>query len=378
MDFAFTREQEEFRETVRQFALRELLPGYLERDRTCSYPAELQVKIRELIGRPADVDFIRSGIAVEELARGDLNCAFWGQAAAGSSPMLAGAESTLRKYLDEGSEQVGLALTEPEAGSDLGAIRTTARREGDEWVLDGVKNSVSFLNAPAFVVFARTGALEEGWRGVGAFAVPRGAAGLEFEEFSDLGGRSIPRGTLTLKGVRVPREDQLWGGSAGEATAEGAGSFRHMVQFFNTNKAYIGLMSIGATQQTLDEIVEYTKSRVAFGRPIARFQGVAFPIVEAATYLEMSRLLCYKALWLRQQDLDHLVEGAMAKWFIPRKCVEILNECMVIRGHLGYTESLPIAQRLRDVAGWQIGDGPPQIQKLMISRRIFGREFEPM
>jgi cyclohexanecarboxyl-CoA dehydrogenase len=92
----------------------------------------------------------------------------------------------------------------------------------------------------------------------------------------------------------------------------------------------------------------------------------------------MSRLLCYKALWLRQQNLDHMVEGAMAKWFIPRKCVEILNECMVIRGHLGYTESLPIAQRLRDVAGWQIGDGPPQIQKLMISRKIFGREFEPM
>jgi cyclohexanecarboxyl-CoA dehydrogenase len=151
-----------------------------------------------------------------------------------------------------------------------------------------------------------------------------------------------------------------------------------MVQFFNTNKAYIGLMCLGATQQTLDEIVEYAKSRVAYGRPIARFQGVAFPIAEAATYLEMARLLCYKALWLRQRDLDHLVEGAMAKWFIPRKCVEILNECMVIRGHLGYTESLPIGQRLRDVAGWQIGDGPPQIQKLMISRRIFGREFEPI
>jgi cyclohexanecarboxyl-CoA dehydrogenase len=378
MEFGLTPEQEEFRKQVREFALRELLPGYLERDRTRTYPAELQVKIRALIGRPADVDFIRAGIAVEELARGDLNCAFWGQAAAGSSPLFAEAEPTLRKYLGEEDDQVGLALTEPEAGSDLGALRTTARREGDTWILDGVKNSVSFLNAPVFVVFARTGPLEEGWRGVRAFAVPRSAAGLEFEEFSDLGGRSIPRGTLSLKGVRVPQGDQLWGGPSGEATAEGRGSFRHMVQFFNTNKAYIGLMSIGATQQTLDEIVDYAKSRIAYGRPIARFQGVAFPIAEAATYLEMSRLLCYKALWLRQQNLDHMAEGAMAKWFIPGKCVEILNECMVIRGHLGYTESLPIAQRLRDVAGWQIGDGPPQIQKLMISRKIFGREFEPM
>jgi len=105
---------------------------------------------------------------------------------------------------------------------------------------------------------------------------------------------------------------------------------------------------------------------------------VAFPIAEAATYLEMGRLLCYKVLWMRQQDLDHMLEGAMVKWFVPRTCVHILNDYMVIRGHMGYTESLPIGQRLRDIAGRQIGDGTPQIQKLFISRRLFGREYEPM
>jgi cyclohexanecarboxyl-CoA dehydrogenase len=81
---------------------------------------------------------------------------------------------------------------------------------------------------------------------------------------------------------------------------------------------------------------------------------------------------------MRQHDMDHMLEGAMVKWFVPRTCVQILNDCMVIRGHLGYSESLPIGQRMRDVAGWQIGDGPPQIQKLFISRRLFGREFEPV
>jgi cyclohexanecarboxyl-CoA dehydrogenase len=377
MDFGFTAEQNDFRETVRAFALTELLPGYMERDRTRSYPGELQQKIRELIGNPQDVDFIRSGIAVEELGRGDLNCAFWGSAAAGTSPLFAGTGGILRKYQTPENSQVGLGLTEPAAGADLGSISTTARRDGDDWILNGEKNSVSYLNAPVFMVFARVGD-QPGWRGVRAFAVPRTADGLEFEEFSDLGGRSIPRGILRLNAVRVPAEDQLWRGTPQEEQ-EGTGrSFRQTVQFFNTNKAYIGLMCIGATQQTLDEVIEYAKSRVAFERPIARFQGVAFPIAEAATHLEMGRLLCYKALWMRQHDMDHMLEGAMAKWYIPRTCMQILNDCMVIRGHLGYSEALPIGQRMRDVSGWQIGDGPPQIQKLFICRRLFGREFEPI
>lgn len=377
MEFGFTEEQEAFRTRVRAFALDELLPGYIERDRTGAYPGEWQQRIGELIGSPADVDFIRSGIAVEEIGRGDLNCAFWGSAAAGTSPLFAGTGSILSKYYTDGNSQVALALTEPRAGSDLGAIETTAVRDGDDWLLNGEKNSVSFLNAPVFMVFARVGDVE-GWRGVRAFAVPRTAPGLEFEAFSDLGGRSIPRGILRLNDVRVPAEDQLWRGTEEEERAGAGRSFRQTVRFFNTNKAYIGLMCIGATQQTLDEVIEYTKTREAFGRPIARFQGVAFPIAEAATYLEMGRLLCYKVLWMRQHDIDHMMEGAMAKWFIPRTCMQILNDCMVIRGHLGYTDRLPIQQRLRDVSGWQIGDGPPQIQKLFIARQLFGRDFEPM
>jgi cyclohexanecarboxyl-CoA dehydrogenase len=377
MEFGFTQEQEAFRQRVREFALSELLPGYIERDRTRTYPGAIATKIRDFIGRPDDVDFIRSGIAVEELGRGDLNCAFWGSAAAGTSPLFADTGNTLSRYHSPDNRQTALALTEPDAGSDLGSVQTTAVRDGDDWILNGVKNSVSYLNAPVFMVFARAGD-EDGWRGVRAFAVPRTAPGLDFEEFADLGGRSIPRGILRLTDVRVSADDQLWRGSAEEERTGGGRSFRQTVQFFNTNKAYIGLMAIGATQQTLDEVIDYAKTRKAFGRSIAQFQGVAFPVAEAATYLEMGRLLCYKALWMRQQGLDHMLEGAMAKWFIPRTCVHILNDCMVLRGHLGYSEALPIAQRLRDVAGWQIGDGTPQIQKLFISRRLFGRDYEPM
>ncbi len=118
MEFGFTPAQEDFRTRVREFALTELLPGYTERDRTRSYPGEIQAKIREFIGQPSDIDFIRSGIALEELGRGDLNCAFWGSAAAGTSPLFAGTGSTLSKYYTSDNTQTGLALTEPDAGSD--------------------------------------------------------------------------------------------------------------------------------------------------------------------------------------------------------------------------------------------------------------------
>lgn len=377
MEFSFTEEQEAFRQTMRKFALEVLLPRYRQGDRNREYPEYQRRRIFDIIGHPPRRDFIMAGIAVEEIARGDFNCAFFGTRAAGEnqSPLIADIPERLRQKLGVSDDtQIALALTEPEAGSDLGAVQSKARREGDLYLLKGEKNSVSYLNAEVFIVFARTHPDVPGWRGVSAFLVPRSVPGLSFQPYDDLGCRSIPRGQLILDDTPVPAENMIWGGSA----AEGGESFKRMVTFFNTNKAYIGLMCLGATQQTLDETVAYVKMRKAFGFPLARFEGVSFPIVEAATLVEAMRLLCYKTLWLRQTDAPHMLEGAMAKWWIPSTCVQILNQCLVLHGHYGYNEELPIAQRLRDVIGWQIGDGPPQIQKILMSRAIFGREFSPI
>ena len=144
--------------------------------------------------------------------------------------------------------------------------------------------------------------------------------------------------------------------------------------YLDVNRAFIALKCLGAAVQTLDETIEYVGQRKQFGLPLAAFQGVAFPIAEAATLLEAARWLSYKILWLRQRGLPCDREGAMAKWWVPKISAEAIHECLLLHGHTGYTRDLPIEQRLRDVIGWQIGDGTPQVQKLILARRLLGKE----
>ena len=152
---------------------------------------------------------------------------------------------------------------------------------------------------------------------------------------------------------------------------------KEQVKKICVNRAFIGLKCLGAAQQTLDETITYVKTREQFGKPISRFQGVAFPLAEAATLIEAARWLCYKILWKRERGEPCTAEGAMVKWWVPKISAEIIHECLLLHGHYGYTQELPIEQRLRDVLGWQIGDGTPQIQKLIISRQLLGRDFAP-
>ncbi|MCP3990120.1 MAG: hypothetical protein GY724_13675 [Actinomycetia bacterium] len=259
---------------------------------------------------------------------------------------------------------IGLGLTEPDAGSDMGSIRTRAEKQGDHYLLNGEKNSVSFLNADVFYVFARTDPETTDWTGLSAFLIGRDTPGLSFHEYDDMGCRAVPRGQLFLDDVLIPETCMVGGNER---------AFPMIREFFDLNRAFIALMCLGAAQQTLDETIEHVNARSQFGTPLSSFQGVSFPIVEAATKIEAARLLAYKVLWLKDQGLRCDVEGAMAKWWIPKLCVEVIHECLLLHGHYGYTKELPIEQRLRDVIGWQIGDGPAQIQKVILARRLLGR-----
>jgi cyclohexanecarboxyl-CoA dehydrogenase len=381
LDFSFTDEQELLRTTLREFSLKELLPKYGYWDKHEKYPYEPIKKILEIANPYGDdwrsaqksKDVITAGIIAEEVARGDFNCVLPSMGPFAMSVFLLEASDELKETwlpgLMTGDKVIGLCLTEPDAGSDLGALRTTAVRDGDDYVLNGEKNSVSFLNADVFYVFARTEKGSTGYRGISAFLVPRETEGLDFSPYHDLGCRAVPRGQLFMSDARVPARCMV--GREGEA-------FKMIMKYLDVNRAFIGLMCIGAAQQTLDETIEYVKEKHAFGLPIGRFQGVSFPIAEAATKLELGRLLCYKILWMKQNDIQCTLEGAMAKWWVPKTCVEVIHECLLLHGHYGYTDEFPIEQRLRDVIGWEIGDGTAQIQKLIISRQLLGRDFTPV
>lgn len=375
LDFSFTPEQERLRQTLREFGLKELLPHYRKWDRYGVYPREQVKKICQLVWAdlPEEAwDLITAGIVAEEVARGDFNCFLMSLGPAQLRAFLQEATAELRAHwiqrISSGEAVIGLALTEPEAGSDMGSMRTTARPEGDTFVLKGEKNSVSFLNADAFYIFASTEPDTMDWRGLSAFLVPRDTPGLSLREYQDMGCRAVPRGQLFLDDVRVPAANMV--GPRGKA-------FKRILSYLDVNRAFIGLKCLGAAQQTLDETIAYVKTRKQFGRPISHFQGVAFPLAEAATLIEAARWLCCKILWRRERGEPCTLEGAMAKWWVPKIAGEIIHECLLLHGHYGYTQELPLEQRLRDVIGWQIGDGTPQIQKLIISRQLLGREFAP-
>jgi cyclohexanecarboxyl-CoA dehydrogenase len=136
-------------------------------------------------------------------------------------------------------------------------------------------------------------------------------------------------------------------------------------------------MCLGAAAAALDRTRAHVTTRRAFGRPLAAFQGVSFPIAEHLTFVEAARLLCYKTLWLRDRGLSHTTEAAMCKWWAPQVAVNAIHDCLLLHGHYGYTDEYPIEQQLRDVIGLEIGDGTSQVAKIVITRRELGREFRP-
>jgi cyclohexanecarboxyl-CoA dehydrogenase len=371
LDFEFSPTQTEYRKQLREFALRELLPGYQAREEAGRYPAD---EVRSIIrftdafwkGREAERDLISVGITAEEIARGDFNCVLMSLGPGYQSQFLgdlspAQTEQWARSLM-AGDQVIALCITEPAAGSDMGRLEARAEWRGDRWLIDGVKNSVSFLNADVFYVFVRTDPEATGWQGISAFLLPRDTPGLSFEETDDFGCRAIPRGVVRFEGVEASPEAMV--GEPGTA-------FVRISRFFDVNRAVIGLKCIGAAQQTIEETVQHAKKRVVFGAPMSAHQGVTFPLAEAATHLDLARLGCYRVLWMRQRGIPCQSEGAMIKWWAPKVAAEVIHKCLLFHGHRGFSKELPIQQRLRDVIGWQIGDGSEEVMKLIIARWLF-------
>jgi cyclohexanecarboxyl-CoA dehydrogenase len=147
-------------------------------------------------------------------------------------------------------------------------------------------------------------------------------------------------------------------------------AFQRISRFFDVNRAIIGLKCTGAALQSVAETIEYTRKREAFGQPLTANQGITFPLAEGVTYLDHARLGCYRVLWMRQNGIPCRHEGAMVKWWAPKTAADVIHKCLTLHGHVGYSNQLPIEQRLRDVIGWQIGDGAEEVMKLLVAREL--------
>jgi cyclohexanecarboxyl-CoA dehydrogenase len=375
-----TDDQKALQETARRFSRERLLPDYQKREKAGVLDRGLIAEMGRLglIGTdlPEElgglgVDAVTTGLIAEELAYGDFNVSAVpvGTSLNGAILMRHAPPEVVRDWVPRmirGEAVVAICLTEPRGGSDASNLMLKARRDGDHYVINGEKTSITFADrADAYLIFARTGKPEDGAKGISAFFIPyEGTKGISRTKFDDVGSAIIGRGSVFFDDVRVPLSHRL-----GD---EGKG-FTQVMQGFDYSRALIGLQCVGAAQASLDEAWAYSQEREAFGKPIGQFQGVSFPLAEGESQIAAVRQLCYHALALRDAGLPHTAEAAMCKWMGPRNAFDVIHQCLLTFGHYGWSKDLPHQQRMRDVMGLEIGDGTAQIMKLIIARERIGR-----
>jgi cyclohexanecarboxyl-CoA dehydrogenase len=379
MDYALSEQQQAFRETAMRFAKEKLAPHYQKRATEERIDRALMKEMGALGLIAPDLpeqygglgeSSVTAGIIIEQIAYADFNASYVPLLASLMGSMIAqhASPDIAQEWLPKvtaGEAIIGLGLTEPRGGSDAANLILRAEKSGNGYRLNGEKTSISFSDqCEAAVIFARTGKVEDGARGVSAFFVDLNQKGVTRTHFDDIGTKPVGRGSIFLDDLFVPAECLM---------AEENKGFSKIMTGFDFSRALIGLECLGPAQASVDETWHYTSERKAFERPIAQFQGVSFPLAEAETQLTMMRQLCYYTLSLRDRRLPHTAEAAMCKWYVPKVACEIIHQCLLTHGHYGYTTDLPFHQRYLDVMGLQIGDGTAQIQKLVIAREKVGR-----
>jgi cyclohexanecarboxyl-CoA dehydrogenase len=367
---------------ARRFATERVAPGFQERDRTRVLDRTLMremgalgfiaPELPERVGGQG-LTTLAAGVIHEEIARADLSLSYINLLASLNGQILAehGQPDVALPWLHKlvrGDALLAIALTEPRGGSDAANLRLRVERIGDAYVINGEKTSISAADqADAVIVFGRTGTVEAGAHGVTALLVPADAAGLTRTRFDCHGQRAIGRGSLFFENVRIPLDHRLGDENRG---------FVQVMQGFDFSRALIGLQVLAVARVALEETWAHVSQRHAFGKPLSAFQGVSHPLADFDTQVEAARLLCLQALWLKDRGAPHSAEAAMCKWWAPKLAYDTIHQCLLMHGHGGYDRGA-MEQRLRDVLGFQIGDGTAQIMKTVIARHRAGRGAVP-
>lgn len=375
MDFNLSEEHQMIISTAKEFAESELLPGIIERDDNQSFPTQQIKKLGQLgfmgmMVSPeyggAGMDAISYVLAMEEISKIDASTSVvmsvnnslvcWGLETYGT-------EEQKQKYLKPlatGEIHGAFCLSEPDAGSDATSQRTTAIDKGDHYILNGTKNWItSGGTASVYIVIAQTDK-SKGHRGINAFIVEKDAKGFEVGvKENKMGIRSSDTHTLLFNDVIVPKENRI---------GEDGFGFKYAMKCLSGGRIGIASQALGIASGAYELSVKYAKQRETFGKPIANHQAIAFKLADMAVKVEASRNFCLKAAWLKDNNKNYDVEGAMAKLYSSQSAMEITTEAVQIHGGYGFVKEYHVERLMRDAKITQIYEGTSEIQKIVISR----------
>ena len=377
MNFEYTEQQQMIRETVREFAKKEVLPYFKEWDETQEFPRAVFEKLGELglmgILIPeayggAGLGYDEYIVAIEELAKvcGSVGLSYAAHNSLCSMHLFQfGNEAQRQKYspkLASGQFIGAWALTEPNTGSDAMRMMCTAKKDGDGWILNGVKNFITHgKSGDVVVVIARTGDLLDS-KGMTAFIVERGNPGLKAGKKEDkLGMRASETAEVIFENCRVGDDAVL--GNVGDG-------FIQAMKILDGGRISIAALSLGIAKGAFEASIKYSKEREQFGKPIADKQAIAFKLADMATEIEASELLIYQSAFLKNNGMKVTKESAIAKYYASEVSCRVANEAVQIFGGYGYIKEFPVEKFYRDCKLCTIGEGTSEIQKLVISREL--------
>ena len=379
MNFDLGPEHELIRSTVRDFAESRIAPIAEELDRESRFPYEIVAELAELglLGVPIGEehgggggDTLSYAIAVEELTRIDASVGVTVAAhtSLGTMPILLfGTTEQHAEWLPRlasGKQLAAFGLTEPDSGSDAGATRTTAREDGDEWIIDGSKMFITNAGTDisACVTITAVTGESDGQPEISNLIVANGTPGYEISApLKKMGWRASDTRELTFSGCRVPGANLLG------ARGNGLGQF---LEILDGGRISIAAMGLGAAQGAYDLAYAYARERQAFGRPISAFQAIQFALADLATEIEAARALTYRAAWLKDQGRDFALAAAQAKLYTGELSNRAVNSALQIHGGYGFMDEFAISRLYRDQKVLEIGEGTNEIQRLVIARAL--------
>lgn len=377
MEFRLSEEHEMMRQMVREFAEKEVKPSAAERDEEERFDRSLFDKLGKLglAGIPwgeeyggAGADYLSYVIAVEELSRvcGSMGVTLSAHISLASFPIFTfGTEEQKQKFLRplaEGKKLGAYGLTEPGSGSDAAAMRTTAVRDGDDYILNGSKIFITNGgDAEIYVVFAVTNP-ELKHKGITAFIVEKGTPGFSFgKKEKKLGIRSSSTLEILFEDCRIPASQRL--GEEGEG-------FKIAMKTLDGGRNGIAAQAVGIAQGAFEEALSYAKERKQFGKPLTSLQAIQFKLADMATQIEAARLLTYQAAWLESEGLSYGKASAMAKLYAGDAAMKVTTEAVQVFGGYGYTREYPVERMMRDAKITQIYEGTNEIQRVVIAKYL--------